>query len=66
MKAIMYVWVEKPDNLPSWFEHNKSIDITQDQIMELFKGGANVMMLHGTEPDDEILLAVDTRMFGQR
>lgn len=69
MKAFMWVWVEKPDNLPAWFENNKVIDINESQIVELFNSGANVMMLHPNqelEDDAKLILAVDTKRFQQR
>ena len=50
-------------NLPEWFVHGKDIDLTVEQIQELFDTGNNVMMTHN-EPDN--YLWVDSKMFRQR
>jgi hypothetical protein len=67
MKARMVIWVSKPDNLPDWFKHDETIDVSESQIMELFQTGTNVMMLHtNVLGEAELMLAVDSKRFQQR
>lgn len=46
MKAILLQWKDKPANLPSWFDHTKEMDISWDQIQELYECGVNLMIKH--------------------
>lgn len=63
MKVKMAIWIDTPANLPKWFEPKKEIDITPEQIVELFESGANIMLRHD---NDCSLLFVDSRAFTQR
>jgi hypothetical protein len=63
MKAVLAWWVSRPDNLPEWFEYHKEMEITPEQIIELYNTGNNVMLWHG---DDQIIIFVDDKKFSQR
>ena len=64
MKVTLAWWVSRPSNLPEWFEHNKEIDITPEQIMELYNTGNNVMLWHSS--DGKTVVFVDHKRFTQR
>jgi hypothetical protein len=68
MKALLVIWVDRPKNLPEWFQHGKEMDITPEQIMELYNSGSNVMIKHPSlnSIGYDILVAVDNQGFGQR
>lgn len=65
MKSLLLHWAVKPTNLPEWFEHQKVMDVSPEQIMELYNTGNNVMLRH---VGDSTLMTifVDDRAFGQR
>lgn len=67
MKAILIQWVNRPTNIPDWFEHTKEMDISWEQIKELYESGANVMIKHDRLGGDlTALVCVDDRGFTQR
>lgn len=64
MKAVLSWWVSRPDNLPEWFDRDKEIDITPEQIIELFNTGNDVMLWHAS--DGKMIVFVDHKRFTQR
>ena len=59
----MAIWAYGTENLPSWFKHNEEIDVSWEQIKELFDTGNNVMFNHSGE---KVILWVDHKRFTQR
>jgi hypothetical protein len=81
MKATLYDWAGTAKNfpkrmpkklrakakLPDWFAHQTTIDISWEQIKELYDSGINVMLKHCFETDpSEMIVFVDDQGFGQR
>lgn len=69
MKVKLAKWVGNIPNLPSWFIVDKVIDITFDQLIELYNTGNNIMLRHWSCTEctsDCALLFVDNKNFGQR
>lgn len=64
MKALLGIWATRPANLPSWFIPGNEIEISAEQIMELYNSGSNVMLRH--HKADTMFLFVDDRGFSQR
>ena len=64
MKAELAWWVSRPDNLPDWFERGKVMEITAEQIMELYQTGNNVMLWHASNND--MIIFVDDKRFSVR
>lgn len=67
MKAILVQWTTRPANMPDWFQHGNEIDITWDQIRQLYEAGANIMIKHDRLGGDvTAMVCVDDRGFSQR
>ena len=77
MKVITCCWTgekETVSKLPSWFQHVTDhtkievIDVSWEQIKELYETGLHVMLYHVKDsPDDyEMILYVDHKRFYQR
>jgi hypothetical protein len=64
MKATMYNWAGEAKNLPDWFHHDEIAEVSLEQVYEIFNTGNNVMLAHSG--DDDVILFVDNRRFGQR
>jgi hypothetical protein len=63
MKDVtLYVWRNKPKNLPEWFKHQTISDVSWDQVRELHELGINILLKTG---DSGTILYVDTSMFRQ-
>lgn len=71
MKIDMIIWGKnKPTNLPAWFHHGQTLEIKEPEIFwelveELYNSGTNVMLAHDQKDSNSVLLAVDTKRFGQ-
>ena len=65
MRSVLFKWHHSVLNLPLWFKHNEVIDITPEQIMELYNSGNDVMMRHVGE-STIITIFVDNKGFIQR
>lgn len=63
MKVSLYNWVGTAKNLPEWFDHESIIDISLEQIQELFDTGNNVMLCH---IKNKIVVFVDDGRFNHR
>lgn len=63
MKVKMCIWAGGTPNLPSWFKHDEEIDMTFEQLKELYGTGNNVMLYHANGFDS---LCVDSKKFTQR
>jgi hypothetical protein len=63
MKFLTCKWIFDLPNLPAWFEHDKEVDISLEQIKKLYDTGYNVMLCHQKDGD---ILFVDNKRFGQR
>jgi hypothetical protein len=63
MKVRMVEWIGGIKNLPSWFKNGEDIDISYDQIKELYDTGNNIMLCHS---GDDSVLFVDNKRFTQR
>ena len=69
MKVTMFKWTGEKMALPSWFVHQGEIELTMDNIQELFNLKINTMFYHQKNKItkiDEVILFVDTRRFTQR
>lgn len=64
IKVFCFKWITDIPNLPDWFEHEKSIEISPEQIIELFNSGNNIMLWH--HYDKTKMLSVDVKKFSQR
>ena len=64
----MIEWVGGIKNLPIWFKHGEELDVSTEQMMELFNNGNNIMLCHYKSESNEdcIFLAVDDKRFAQR
>lgn len=63
MKFIMHNWVSPDKRLPEWFKDNEEIDLTLEQLKELYDTGLNIMLYHF---DKRNILFVDSKRFSQR
>ena len=66
MKAVLCNWAGSAKNLPAWFVHDTEIDISPEQIQELYDTGNNVMLKHSHQHADVMVVFVDDRSFTQR
>lgn len=64
MKVRMVQWVGGIKNLPTWFKCHEDLDISWEQIKELYDTGNNVMLVHSDDFDN--ILFVDNKRFTQR
>jgi len=65
MKSLLLFWATKPANLPEWFVHEKVMEVSPDQIIELYNTGNNVMLRHVGD-SSLMTIMVDDRAFTQR
>lgn len=64
MKVFCAEFVGGIKNLPTWWKNNTEMDVTPEQIIELYNTGNNVMLNHSTVQGT--ILWVDDRRFTQR
>ena len=65
MKMRMVEWVGgEIKNLPTWFKSGEDLDISWEQIKELYDTGNNVMLCHNS--DNEHTIYVDNKRFTKR
>lgn len=64
MQARMVEWVGGIKNLPTWFKSGEELDISWEQVKELYDTGNNVMLVHSG--NENTYLFVDNRRFTQR
>lgn len=63
MKTRMVEWVGGIKNLPSWFSSGEDIDLSFEQLKEIYDTGNNIMLVHSGETN---VLFVDNKRFTQR
>lgn len=64
MQVKLRNWAGTAKNLPQWFKDESVIDITLEQIKELFDTGNNLMLCH--DINNDIIVFVDNRCFSHR
>ncbi len=71
IKVYCCNWAFEKMTLPDWWssDSDKEIEITTDQLLDLYESGINVMLYKNNTLDASRrvnILFVDTRRFGQR
>ena len=61
MKVRMVEWVGGIKNLPVWFKSGEDLDITWEQIKELYETDNNIMLVHSG--NIESVLFVNNKRF---